>query len=199
MVETSEGRKFGGKQHLCDEYIGEGLRSKTEDVQCLVDTSSKSLQHRPVLTKQSPDISRLPTSIAPLISSTRPVVSVSHSGLNVPPPTSQLNDHCSMEANIVTPAAPVHLVLKTQLSNASFNTNNNVGSSNKRKQSKPKPLSASHQMTDTGVSPNKIMRIRNGGDENAFGGGVPPIIENGLSDVNVAGDDDVIEVKRGNN
>lgn len=199
LVETAEGRKFGGKQHLCDSYVGEGLQSKTNDVQCSVDLSGKSLQQHQIQSKQQPDLTRLPhinNSFAPRISSMHSVIMGSQAGLTVPPPLtsmSRFNDNCVIDNFAAAPALPV---LQTQFSNASFNTNNNVGSSNKRKQSKPKSLSASQQSLDDGVSPNKVMRNRNDGDENIFCGGIPPIQENGLPEMDGCGNDDVIEVKR---
>jgi len=47
LVETAEGRKFGGKRHLCDSYVGAGLRSlSNDDAECSLNLASKPLQER---------------------------------------------------------------------------------------------------------------------------------------------------------
>jgi len=46
MVETSEGRRFAGKRHLCDSYVNGGLCPIGHDVEMEVDPNVKGLRQR---------------------------------------------------------------------------------------------------------------------------------------------------------
>ena len=48
LVETPQGRKFSGKRHLCDLYIGGELAPVGDDVEYLVDPSISAIQERVV-------------------------------------------------------------------------------------------------------------------------------------------------------